>query len=107
MTVHDGWLYAATYDQVSPFFNVLENMDRVIKALTRTRQANLIEHVWRAGSDLYKTQDGQTWYRVTLDGLGDVGNYGFRTLESVGEYLYIGTANPFDGLEIWRGRSGD
>ena len=107
MTIHDGWLYAATYDQVSPFFNVLENMDRVIKALTRARQANLIEHVWRAGSDLYKTQDGRTWYRVTLDGLGDVGNYGFRTMESVGEYLYIGTTNPFDGLEIWRGRSGD
>jgi hypothetical protein len=107
MTVHDGWLYAATYDQVSPFFNVLENMDRVIKALSRARTANLIELVWRAGSDLYKTQDGVTWYPVTLDGFGDVGNYGLRTMESVGDELYVGTTNPFDGLEVWCGRSAD
>ena len=38
-------------------------------------------------------------------GFGDVGNYGFRTMESVGDYLYVGTTNPFDGLEIWRGRA--
>ena len=107
MVVHEGWLYAATYDQVSPFFNVLENMDRVIKALTRSREANLIERWARAGSDLYKTQDGVTWYPVTLTGFGDVGNYGIRVMESVGEDLYVGTANPFDGLEVWRGRSPD
>jgi hypothetical protein len=107
MTVHHGWLYTATYDQISPFFNVLENMDRVLAALTRARQANLIERVYRAGSDLYKTQDGILWYRVTLDGFGDVGNYGFRVMESVGDDLYVGTANPFDGLEVWRGHSSD
>ena len=107
MAVHDGWLYSATYDQVSPVFNVIENFDRVIKALLRAREANVIERVWRAGSDMYKTQDGVTWYRVTLDGFGDVGNYGFRTMESVGDHLYIGTTNPFDGLEIWRGQSSE
>ena len=42
-----------------------------------------------------------------LDGLGDVGNYGFRTMESVGNDLYVGTTNPFDGLEIWRGSRPD
>jgi hypothetical protein len=104
MAIHEGWLYTATYDQVSPFFNVLENLDRVFDALIRARQANFFEQRWRAGSDLYKTADGVRWYRVTLTGFGDVGNYGFRTMESVGEYLYIGTTNPFDGLEIWRGR---
>jgi hypothetical protein len=107
MVVHEDWLYASAYDQVSPFFNVLENMDRLVKALGRARQANCIEQTWRAGADLYKTRDGVSWYAVTLDGLGDVGNYGFRTMESVGEWLYIGTANPFDGLEVWRGRRRD
>jgi len=107
MAVHDSWLYAATYDQVSPFFNVLENLDQVIKALTQAREANLIERLAHAGSDLYKTQDGVTWYPVTLTGFGDVGNYGIRVMESAGEYLYVGTANPFDGLEIWRGRRDD
>jgi hypothetical protein len=107
MTVHEGWLYTATYDQVSPFFNVLENLDKVIKALVQQRSANLVERLWRAGSDLYKTRDGETWYAITLNGFDDVGNYGFRTMESVGDYLYIGTSNPFDGLEIWRGQSGE
>jgi hypothetical protein len=105
MAVHDGWLYTATYDQVSPFFNVLENLDRVIKAMTQARVANFIERAWRAGSDMYKTQDGVTWYPITLTGFDDVGNYGFRTMESVGDELYVGTANPFDGLEIWCGRA--
>jgi hypothetical protein len=32
-------------------------------------------------------------------------NYGVRTMVSVDDYLYLGLANPFDGLEVWRGRS--
>ncbi len=106
MVVHKGWFYVGTYDQVSPFFNVLENMDNVTAALLgRARTANVIERIGDAGADLYKTQDGINWYRVTIDGFGDVGNYGFRTLVSVGNDLYVGTANPFDGLEVWRGSS--
>jgi len=106
MVIHKEWFYVGTYDQVSPFFNVLENMDKVIAALLgRARTANIIERLEDAGADLYKTQDGITWYPVTIDGFGDVGNYGFRVMKSVGEYVYIGTANPFDGLEIWCGKS--
>ncbi|MBN2560997.1 MAG: hypothetical protein JXQ75_08715 [Phycisphaerae bacterium] len=58
-------------------------------------------------AELYKTQDGVTWHPVTLDGLGDVGNYGFRTMVSADGRFYVGTANPYDGLEIWCGRSSD
>jgi hypothetical protein len=112
MTIHEGWLYAATYDQVSAFFNVLENFDQTIAAFMpknqRTlRQANIIELTARAGADLYKTQDGLTWYPVTLTGFRDVGNYGIRTLVSTGDVLYAGTGNPFDGLEIWKGQRAD
>ncbi len=104
MTTHQGWLYAGTYDQVSPFFNILEHPDKLIKAFWgKARVANIVEVLWNAGADLYKTQDGVTWYPVTLNGLGDVGNYGFRTLVSVGDLLYLGTTNPFDGLEVWLG----
>lgn len=110
MAVHDGWLYAATYDQVSAFFNVLENLDKVIAAflpkpqVRNMREANIFESVWNAGSDLYKSPDGVTWYPVTLTGFGDPGNYGIRTMISVGDTLYLGTTNPFDGLEVWRAR---
>ena len=81
-------------------------MDRVIEALSRrSRTANIVEQWFNAGADLYKTQDGVHWHPVTLTGFGDVGNYGLRTMKSVEDYLYVGTANPFDGLEVWRGRS--
>lgn len=111
MVEHDGWFYVATYNQVSAFFNVLENLDKVIAAFlpkpgsTTMRQANFFEIIWSAGADMYKTQDGVTWYQVTSNGFGDVGNYGVRTMVSVGDELYIGTTNPFDGLEIWRAAS--
>ena len=107
MTVHEDWLYASSYDQVSAFFNMLDNTDKLILALfnRQAKDANIFEILATAGADLYKTQDGTTWYPVTLTGFGDVGNYGLRTLVSTGDELYAGTTNPFDGLEIWVGRS--
>jgi hypothetical protein len=106
MVEHEGWLYVASYDQISPFFNVLENLDKVFAAFTappNAREGTIFEQWWNAGSDLYKTRDGETWYPVTLTGFDDPGNYGFRVMVSIDDYLYVGTANPFDGLEIWRG----
>lgn len=106
MAVHDDWFYAATYDQVSPFFNVLENFDKVIAAFLSprsARRANLIERIFNAGADMYKTRNGVDWHPVTINGFGDVGNYGIRTMVSVEDELYLGMTNPFDGLEVWRG----
>lgn len=111
MAVHDGWLYASTYDQVSAFFNLLENMDELARAMLEAllkdakRQGTTVEKLWHAGADLYKTQDGVHWYPVTINGLGDVGNYGFRVMKSVDDEFYIGTTNPFDGLEVWRAKT--
>lgn len=111
MAVHKGWLYAGTYDQVSAWFNVIEHGADNITAFTggsaRMRQANLIEWLAWAGADLYKTQNGVQWYPVTLNGFNDVGNYGFRVMVPVGDDLYIGTGNPFDGLEMWLGTARD
>jgi hypothetical protein len=64
-----------------------------------------MEAFWGAGTDLYKSYDGVNWCPVTIDGFGDAGNSGFRTMVSVGDDFYLGTTNPFDGLEIWRARS--
>ncbi|MCK4368959.1 MAG: PKD domain-containing protein [Dehalococcoidales bacterium] len=71
------------------------------------------EEVWQifmdyfAGADLWKTEDGIIWQPVTLNGFDHPDNYGFRNMVGVNP-LFIGTANPFDGLEIWqvRGEAG-
>ena len=102
MEIHEGWLYATTYDQVSALFNMVENIDQLIAAV-RKHDANIVERFTNAGADMYKSPNGIDWYPVAITGFGDVGNYGFRTLESVDGQLFVGTTNPFDGLEIWLG----
>lgn len=54
------------------------------------------------GFDLYVTEDGETWMPVSRTGLGNPRNYGLRTfLASEDDVLYLGTANPFQGCEVW------
>ena len=53
-----------------------------------------------AGADLWKTEDGIVWEPVTLNGFDNPNNYGFRAL--VSGSLYVGTANPFQGCEVWQ-----
>lgn len=58
------------------------------------------------GCDLWKTSDGIHWIPVSLNGLGNRYNYGIRELfVSSEETLFIGTANPFQGCEVWIKRS--
>ncbi|MCP4645278.1 MAG: hypothetical protein GY851_32850, partial [bacterium] len=108
MQEHDGWLYASTYDMVSSLTWLLENIPEVLSEVLGNlkRDPHLLDAMFNAGSDIYKTQDGVTWYQVTDNGFGNIGNYGFRTMQSVGDTLYLGTANPFDGLEVWKSRPG-
>lgn len=67
------------------------------------------------GADLFalKGSDGPA-VAITTDGLGDPGNFGFRSMEATPEGLYLGTANPYNllydpqdplksgGWELWR-----
>ncbi|HEX2954836.1 MAG TPA: hypothetical protein VHR47_12755 [Bacillota bacterium] len=57
------------------------------------------------GFDLWRTKDGVHWTPLSLNGLGNVFNYGLRMLfVSTEPKLYVGTANPFQGCEVWRNR---
>lgn len=57
------------------------------------------------GFDMFKTSDGVNFEVVTDDGFGDPYNYGGRSLVTTSEGLYIGTANPFYGAQLWRLRN--
>ncbi|MGI6091607.1 MAG: hypothetical protein ACOYD5_01235 [Negativicutes bacterium] len=60
----------------------------------------------RIGCDLWKTRDGVHWVPVSLNGLCNRYNYGIRTLFVSSEgTLYLGTANPFQGCEVWEKRA--
>ena len=54
-----------------------------------------------AGFDLIKTSDGVDFELVTDDGFGDRYNYGIPSMLATDEGLYMGTANPFYGSQLW------
>lgn len=54
------------------------------------------------GFDLFVTEDGNKWERILDDGLMDPYNYGGRTLTIFNDEIYIGTANPYYGAQLWR-----
>ena len=39
---------------------------------------------------------------VTTNGFGDRYNHGLRIFEKTDDYWVIGTANPFNGTQLWR-----
>ena len=55
-----------------------------------------------AGFDLYVSEDGKYFEPISVDGFGDPGNYGGRVLLPSAHGLYLGTANPFNGTQVWR-----
>ena len=116
---HDGELYLGTFDWlvlVVPMF--LANISLLIED---TSVVDLIEQVLRyipaqflstvigpnfsifRGFDLFKTKDAVTWTPVSINGLNNPYNYGIRKLLSSEDgHLYLGTANIFEGLEVWK-----
>ncbi len=55
------------------------------------------------GADLWSSPDGVLWVPVELNGFDDPDNYGFRTMLTTPDGIMIGTANPFNGCQVWVG----
>lgn len=53
------------------------------------------------GFDFFVSEDGVNFVTISRDGLGDPHNHGVRTLTSTKEGLFIGTANPFFGAQVY------
>ena len=51
---------------------------------------------------LLKTSDGENFEIVTDSGFDDRYNYGGRSLVATDYGLFVGTANPFYGAQLWR-----
>lgn len=107
MEEHEGWLYAGTWDESTSLLQgaVMGSIlgERVFGASGRNLRNLLTLRLFsRAGADLYRSRDGILWQTVFKRGLGNPNNYGIRTMHSVGDELFVGMANPYNGLEIWK-----
>ncbi|MEA3337600.1 MAG: hypothetical protein U9R25_17020 [Chloroflexota bacterium] len=62
------------------------------------------------GFDLYETTDGRQFAPLTTSGFGDKFSFGIRSFASGPAGLFVGTANSWYGLQVWRaqdsGRNG-
>lgn len=110
MEEYKGRLYASTFD-MRLFLNYIneENLSKFgITDPERQKQIMAIIGMINTfnsnppGFDLYSTSDGRRWTAVTLDGFGDRFNYGGRVLKATSNGLFIGTANPFYGAQVWQ-----
>lgn len=54
------------------------------------------------GFDLLVSKDGVNFDAITRDGFGDASNHGLRTICSTENGVYMGTANPYYGTQLWR-----
>jgi hypothetical protein len=105
----NGWLYAGTCDNSLVIAGALVNLPQLLGLISgRIPSANAREtppavaNIGGLGADLYRSLDGTHWAPVFTRGLGNPDNFGLRTMNSASGRLYLGFANPFDGLEIWR-----
>jgi len=92
MGEYGGWLYVGTYDG-STTFHTVPWLEPILRP--------------HMGFDLYASQDGVHFTMVTSTAFGDIFDCGLRSLESTPYGLFLGTANPYYGLQIWRGVPGE
>jgi hypothetical protein len=90
MEQHEDSLYVGTWD-FSGFLRILPLIGPWIDL--------------ESGFDLWKTEDGVSWSQITRNGLASKFNHGVRSLQSTPDGLFLGTANPWDGTEVYMGQS--
>lgn len=123
LTVHDGWLYAGTFNWAA-FLPYLDET-RWPRTFQRSVQKLGVQRLMkgRGGFDLWRSRDGACWTAVTLNGLGNPYNCAVSLLAPTSHGLVLGTANVFgpqvavrvasgawtyafnaaSGLELWTG----
>ncbi len=113
---YKGELYCGTWDSAS-FIPVTKSYLPAIRqtflkkilqrlfGLSAKSVPTLYDIITRNGGKLYKSPDGVHWELIFQDGLGNPLNFGLRTMCVVDDELYLGMANIFEGLEIFRSNS--
>lgn len=72
----------------------LDKINSVIECLIYMRDAE-------RGFDMYVTEDGTNFTKLTTSGFGDPYNHGLCVFAITNQGLCLGTANPFYGTQLW------
>lgn len=99
-------IFILNRDAIKKYMPNIGGVNGDIDGLIKKLQISISEmdkNKYSYGFDMFKSHDGIKFSSVFLDGLGNKDNYGGRILfiDSQNQ-LYIGTANPYEGCEVWR-----
>jgi len=93
--------YGVSQTFIDPYVQLLAALDVGDPALIDWQEVRQILYEGFAGADLWKSQDGEYWEPVTLNGFQNPDNYGVRNLVAMNP-LFVEMSNPYQGAEIWR-----
>ncbi len=100
---------ASQYSQISDFIRSLDGYGYSSDQLNEIRyilelrvMINTTKEANDMGCSVYRTSDGVNFTPVTTNGFNDKYNYGLRSFLSSANGLFMGTANPFYGAQLWR-----
>lgn len=91
LAVSNGCLYVGTSDESTAL---------------RTNPKYAASVAPELGFDLWSSCDGVHFSAIDINGFEDEYNYGIRTFADTPYGLFVGTANPYYGLETWLGVPG-
>ena len=104
--------YADVYEYYNEFSSSLpDDVKKLFDILiTATKKDNLIAFgkllkylsTAERGFDMYVTSDGETFSTITTNGFNDPYNHGLRVFATGADWIAIGTANPFNGTQLWK-----
>lgn len=116
----DPAAYCLTREEAQELSDILtDTADTVKKLFLEDFSYELAKHddIWKAfalymnisarvaadtqGFDIFKTSNGECWQTVTDNGFGDKYNYGALRFVTTEEGMYITTANPFYGAQLY------
>jgi len=83
------------------FGTEIAKLQDVVKALKVYKEISGYIADDEQGFDIFKSADGVNWEVVTRDGFGDKFNYGALRFVTTEEGMYITTANPFYGAQLY------
>ncbi len=109
MEPYEGKLYTTTFDIrvfLRYFTNFVTDPDKLVEIETLLSRIDLYNPD-PAGTNIYRSEDGINWTPVITDGFGDPYNYGGRTIKATDKGLFVGTANPFWGAQVWKAMDSD
>lgn len=76
--------------------------DEFLKQLFYMKSTRRMLNTSKKGFDFFVSDDGVNFSKLNDNGFDDKFNYGIRTFISSDDGLYIGTANPFYGAQLWK-----